>query len=74
MNTNITELNMNEMETVSGGWNWSNFFAGAITGGGLGATPVGGIALVASGPVGWCFLGGAAVGAAAVGIYNGTQD
>ncbi len=32
---------------------------------------IGSAALALSGPVGWCFLGGAAVGAAALGVAGG---
>ena len=37
MNTNMKELNMNEMELVNGGWSWKNCGIGAVAGAVLGA-------------------------------------
>jgi hypothetical protein len=73
MNKEIRELNFEEMEQVNGGWNWENFGLGALVGGAMGGVIVGTAALVASGPVGWCILGGAAVGAAAMGTCGGLE-
>ena len=76
MNSNMMELNLNEMEQVSGGWDWLKAAMGSIIGGaggaGIGLTVSG--FLVASGPVGWAILAGGAVGAVAVGAIAGNFD
>lgn len=74
MNTNMQELNLNDLEMVNGGWSWPNFGLGAFVGGTAGGCLVGFAALACSGPVGWCVIGGAAVGAAGLGVYNALQD
>ena len=70
MENNMKELNLNEMEMVNGGWDWSDFGLGAVTGGGLGFIIGGGAAVLATGPVGWA-IAGAVVGAAALGAAAG---
>ena len=70
MNTNTVELNLNDMEMVNGGWDWSNFGLGAVTGGGLGFVIGGGAAVLASGPIGWA-IAGAVIGAGALGAAAG---
>ena len=76
MNTNMMELNLNEMEQVNGGWDWLKAAMGSIIGGvggaGIGLTVSG--FLVASGPVGWAILAGGAAGAVAVGAITGNFD
>ena len=76
MNTNMMELNLNEMEQVNGGWDWLSAAMGSIIGGvggaGIGLTVSG--FLVASGPVGWAILAGGAAGAVAVGAIAGNFD
>ncbi len=74
MGMNRKALSMNEAEMVTGGWDWECFGLGSFVGGTVGGTIVGTLALAASGPVGWCVLGGAAVGAAALGIYAGVEE
>jgi len=56
MNTNMTELNLNEMEIISGGWNWRKpvlwGVVGTVVGAGIGGQ-IGGIpGLVAGGTLG----------------------
>ena len=76
MNTNMKELNLNEMEMANGGWDWLSAAMGSIIGGvggaGIGLTVSG--FLVASGPVGWAILAGGAAGAVAVGAIAGNFD
>ena len=74
MNTNMMELNLNEMEQANGGWDWLSAAMGALIGGSGGAA-IGVISVAASvaiGPVGWVALvGGTAV---AVGAITGNFD
>lgn len=76
MDTNMKELNLNEMEMANGGWDWLSAAMGSIIGGvggaGIGLTVSG--FLVASGPVGWAILAGGAAGAVAVGAIAGNFD
>ena len=73
MDTNMKELNMDEMEMANGGWSWASAACGGVFGGlvgtGLGMAITG--LAVASGPVGWVMLAGAAAGAATVGGCTG---
>ena len=59
MNTNTMELNLNEMEMISGGWNWKKSVLwgvfGTVVGASIGAN-IGG----AAGAVFGGFVGGAA--------------
>jgi len=59
MNTNTMELNLNEMEMISGGWNWKKSVLwgvfGTVVGASIGAN-IGG----AAGAVFGSFVGGAA--------------
>lgn len=70
---NRKELSMEELEMVNGGWDWEMFGLGSFVGAGTGGCVCGVLALAASGPVGWATLGGAAVGAAALGTYSGIK-
>ena len=70
------ELDLDEMEAVSGGWSWKSFGLGAEMGSFLGGIVAGTVAagLVASGPAGWAVLGGAIAGGAALGTYAGVTE
>ena len=61
MNTNVMELNLNEMEMINGGWNWkkSVFWGvfGTVIGASIGASIGGGPGAVAGAVIG----GGAGV-------------
>ena len=68
MNTNMNELNLNEMELVNGGSDPADTAAAAATGSlfcGVSAGAIGAGLGLAAGPVGWLILGGVAVGGAA---------
>ena len=68
MNTNMKELNLNEMELVNGGWSWKNCGIGAVAGALLGAAGgalAGGLAGAAI-----CGVGGAVAGAFAGGASD----
>ena len=67
MNTNMMELNMNEMETVNGGIEWGKILKEAAWGAGIGAG-CGAAAGAFFGPVGLAI--GAGVGAVVVGTAN----
>ena len=67
MNTNMMELNMNEMELVNGGIEWGKIFKEAAWGAGIGAG-CGAAAGAFFGPVGLAI--GAGIGAVAVGAAN----
>ena len=75
MNTNMIELNMEEMEAVSGGWNWKKAFIGMGCGF-VGGAATGALYGICCGPVGMAVgaavgaVGGAAIGTAA----GGTRD
>ena len=74
MNTKAMELSINEMEMVNGGADPVATSAACGIGGLIGGAGAGGLGIflgLASGPVGWLVLGGAAVGAAAFGTYYG---
>jgi len=73
MNTNTMELNLDEMEMVNGGWNWKNFFETAGVGGTIGAL-CGTVVGIATGPVGWCALGGALILGGTCGAIAGAKD
>ena len=64
MNTNMKELNMNEMELVNGGWSWKNCGIGAVAGAVLGAA---GGALAG----GWAGAAICGVAGAVVGAFSG---
>ena len=73
MNTNTMELNLNEMATVNGGMSLSDAalcLAGGGCFGGLMAGCTGAVLGLATGPIGWAILGGAAVGSAAFTAYG----
>ena len=73
MENNMKELNLNEMEMVNGGWNWKNCLeTGGVSGiiGGLCGTVVG----IATGPVGWCALGGALILGGTCGAIAGAKE
>ena len=73
MDTNKVELSMDELEMVNGGeWSLRRFIGGAVLGGGTGAVAGAAVALLLSGPVGWCIAGGVVVGAGAVGAVCGS--
>ena len=67
MNTNMMELNMNEMEMVNGGIAWGKIFKEAAWGAGIGAG-CGAAVGAFFGPVGLAI--GSGVGAVAVGAAN----
>ena len=67
MNTNMMELNMNEMELVNGGIEWGKIFKEAAWGVGIGAG-IGAGAGAFFGPVGLAIDAG--VGAVVVGTAN----
>ena len=67
MNTNMMELNMNEMELVNGGIEWGKIFKEAAWGVGIGAA-CGSAVGAFFGPVGLAI--GAGVGAVVVGTAN----
>ena len=72
MDTNMMELNLNEMELVNGGADPIQTAAAAGAGGIVGGASGGvlGICLgLASGPIGWMALGGALLGGAAYATY-----
>ena len=72
MNTNMTELNLNELETANGGADPLQTAAAAGAGGMVGGASGGvlGICLgLAAGPIGWMALGGAIIGGAAYATY-----
>lgn len=73
-NMNMKELNLEDMESVNGGWSWLSFGGGLFTGGTLGGMTAGIVAMAVSGPVGWAVLGGAAVGAAVLGTVAGVEE
>ena len=56
MNTNVTELNLNEMEMISGGWNWKKSVLwgvfGTVVGASIGANIGGAAGAVFGGVVG----------------------
>ena len=67
MNTNMMELNMNELELVNGGIEWGKILKEAAWGIGIGAAS--GVAVGAfAGPIGAAI--GAGVGAVVVGAAN----
>ena len=67
MNTNMMELNMNEMKMVNGGIEWGKIFKEAAWGAGIGAACGAGVGAF-FGPVGLAI--GAGVGAVVVGAAN----
>ena len=72
MNTNMKELNLNEMETVNGGFDWDTFGFSTLLGGSTGAgLAFLGTLFVVSNPAGWVtgavLAGGAIAGAVAGG-------
>ena len=72
MDTNMMELNLNEMAMVNGGADPIQTAAAAGAGGIVGGASGGvlGICLgLASGPIGWMALGGALLGGAAYATY-----
>ena len=72
MDTNMMELNLNEMELVNGGADPIQTAAAAGAGGIVGGASGGvlGICLgLATGPIGWMALGGALLGGAAYATY-----
>lgn len=72
MNTNTTELSLDELEMVNGGVDPIQTAAAAGAGGMVGGASGGvlGICLgLATGPIGWMALGGALIGGAAYATY-----
>ena len=72
MDTNMMELNLNEMELVNGGADPIQTAAAAGAGGIVGGASGGVLGLclgLASGPIGWMALGGALLGGAAYATY-----
>ena len=67
MNTNMMELNMNEMERINGGIEWGKILKEAAWGAGIGAG-CGAAAGAFFGPVGLAI--GAGIGAVVVGAAN----
>ncbi len=68
MNNNMQELNLDEMEMVNGGFDWRKSVLGGFFGS-MGGAAVGGLAMLAGGPIGIGVLAGALIvggGAAAI--------
>ena len=71
MNTNIKELNLEEMEQVNGGFNWLNVEKGSFLGGvlatGVACLAITGMAVTPAGWVAAAAIAGAAVAGAGTG-------
>lgn len=73
MDMSRTELNMDELEQVNGGWDLRKTIGGAVLGGGTGFFIGAAVAVGLSGPVGWCLAGGTLAGAAILGAVHGSE-
>ena len=69
---NMTELDLNEMEQVTGGGLWDRIKARAFEGGFFGVAAASVAIMVMSNPVGWAAAAGVVAAGAAIGAATGS--